>query len=332
MNVLKLMMNKEFEDLKEKFKGGEEGRKIENITSEGDVLFPLNNEIDFEKLKRKIKKTSKDEIVHTEVKMSYNKFMNDFISDKVRIAKDLNIEKFFKLFVKELYSNSKFYGCIITDEDEFYLNISHPLILKELKDSKYEKLPENFSAIFFEVEDNLNIDEKRFAEVFKRTLMFTNLYKDLNKDNLNMKSDIYDTREVYDMNGFYDLNSTDAGVTIETSISDTTFLVPLQIATKGEMVPYFGYALFASDAVGFSSPDFMTGNISNHGGWESDDSIICTGDYEKRTLEGWYTLSKINLNSMYTDYIINTDTWKEATKTAHEMCKLILEDKEDPIF
>jgi hypothetical protein len=121
-------------------------------------------------------------------------------------------------------------------------------------------------------------------------------------------------------------------VKFETRLDVKTILTPVQIYTRGEMVPAYGYLVHNDRAKAFSSVDFVTGNISETAGWSSAYGELCTGDFNRRTLTGWYTMSKCNLNSMYFSQIVRKDTWFEATKAALDIDKMILQGQEEPLF
>jgi len=327
--LLELLLNKEFEDIKEKINKNNNTSKIEIINKEGDALMPLKRNVEINSIKNTLEQTryfnssfNEDEFLH------YNKFMNHYINDKVRILKNIDLTKFLKIFAKELFGNPKFYGCIITDERNYFLNISHPLILKYVKDKEYKILPQKFTALFFEINDDKikKINKNVFAATMQRHLVFTKLYSALTEE-ANGEIKIIDEYQNHE-----DLYSIESYIRIEKRLNIKDMLIPLQIATKGEMIPWFGYALINSEGKGVSGVDFVTGNIADGSGWHSSAADICTGDYNRRTLEGWYTMSKINLNSMYHSYIANYETWFEALKSAHEIDKLILQNQESELF
>ncbi len=328
--LLELILNKEFFDIKEKIqKNSEDTYHIDIINNEGDTLMPLKTKIDFNKIKEAIKNTNYFNIQFNEDNFyNYKKFMSEIISDRVKILKDINILKFMKIFAKELFANQKFYGCIITDEKDFFLNISHPLILKYLKDKEYKGLPEKFTAMFFEIKENelREIDKDVFAATMQRHIIFTKLYSMITE---NAKGEIKIIDEYLSHESHFDIASY---IKIEKRLNIEDMLIPLQIATRGEMIPWFGYALINSKGKGFSSVDFVTGNIAEDSGWDNSNADICTGDFNRQTLPGWYTMSKINLNSMYHSHIVNKKTWFEALKSAHEIDKLILQNQEAELF
>jgi len=328
--LLELILNKEFFDIKKKLqKNKGDNQTIEIINNEGDVLMPLKANVEFNKIKDALKQTKYFDKSFSENDFyNYKDFMSEYVSDKVKILKNINLVKFLKVFVKELFENKRFYGCIITDEDNFYLNISHPLILKYLKDKQYKDLPKKFTALFFEIPESKikEFDKDIFSAAIQRHLIFTKLYGLVTET---ARAEIKIIDEYLSHESHFEINSY---LKIEKRLSINEILIPLQIATKGEMIPWFGYALINAKGQGFSSIDFATGNIADHSGWYSSDAEICTGDYNRYTLTGWYTLSKINLNSMFNSFIINKTTWFEALKSAHEINKLILQNQEAELF
>ena len=326
IELFSAIINKEIEDIKESLGDKNINQKNDIIDVKGDIIIPLNIKKSIYSLKSDFSKyidgDNKLPLGDSCEYINKDSFLNEYISNNVKIAKDLDLVKFMKIFTKELFSNDLFYGCVITDGKDFFLNISHPLVLKYLKDNEYKNLPKKFIAIFFYISDNKK--KEFFSNIYKKVMQrhaFFTCYYNYKIENL--YSNINFINEY--INDNRDFLNLDDYITIDREIQMNLILTPIQIYTRGELVPSYGYVLHDDNAKAFSSIDFVTGNIS-------DDGILCTGDYNKKSLMGWRTINKCNLNSMYFSNIINAKTWFESFKAALDIDKMILQNQEQPLF
>jgi len=335
IELITAILNKEFEELKESLGNNNSSEKMDIIDKSGDILIPINVNKSISTLKNEYKNyiDFDYEIIGDEdgEYIHYNTFMNEYIDNKVKIAKNLDLINFMKIFTKELFTNELFYGCLITDGKDFFLNITHPLVLKYLKDTEYKTLPKKFIAMFFYINpsEKKEIDKDIYKNAMQRHVFFTCYYNYKTEDVVS-KIRIVDERKKMDK----DIFNLDDYIEVERVLDIKNILTPVQIYTKGEMIPAYGYVFHDENAKSFTSVDFMTGNISDLGSWNLSTSggTLCTGDYNKVTLAGWRTINKCNINSMYFSYIINRKTWYESFKAALDIDKMILQNQEQPLF
>jgi len=109
----------------------------------------------------------------------------------------------------------------------------------------------------------------------------------------------------------------DTGTTDLSKIA--SLVIPHQLIADGTLSPYYGISLIAdpttSSISGYSITPSVTGNINQHhdGGERSFSSFyrssgegnVCTGSENSITPKGWFTLSRVNLNSMYYNDVIS---------------------------
>jgi len=100
-----------------------------------------------------------------------------------------------------------------------------------------------------------------------------------------------------------------------------SLLIPNQLIMDGTVGPYYGISSITdpvnSRITGYGLGPMVTGNISmsHNDGRRSynsflgsaDESNVCTGSETSTVPKGWFTLSKVNLNSMYYSDVIDSE-------------------------
>jgi hypothetical protein len=301
VDIFELLLNEEFSDF---VKGNkEEKSKIDFINNKGDSLFTfIDNEDSLKGIfQRLFEITFKP---HDEVFKRHERLFEDIISDDILETENINFEEGLML-LEEMISEKDFAGCLFIN-GETVLNISHPFILFQILKEKEKWFNKEGKFVFYSFSENAleNASFKKFEqETYKEATLALKLINDFATEELESKRTV--VNESRNFSDIYNVSSINSYIEVNIKVEADYAIIPLQIASRGELVPYFGMALLDLKPIrdgyapsGWSHWTNFTGNLSN-------DNNVCSGDKSNKTLEGWYTLSKININSMYFQTIIN---------------------------
>ena len=335
IDLFEAVLNEEFNDFRKSFQNKKNLENIKLVNEKGDVLIPsslTSNDIyDInEKISFSMNCNEEDNYINVDR-------LFDAISDRVKTLKNVDnvkgLEFIFKFFMKN-YKNNKFAGILIFNDD-FVMNITHPLNLWLLRNEKI-KLPEKFNIFIFEFKEEIPLKEKIVEDAYKMHALYLTLFTQHIIEKAEYRIKII--RSETDFRDIYSLAATEAYVKIEKEMSHNfnTVLFPLQILSRGELIPYAGWgAIDVSDDIrAIDTHGLITGNLKGY--HYSDSQSVCTGNKPTNSIEGWYTLSKVNVNSTWFSnyvHIFYREIYYAANKLAYEVLigefdKLLNEIKE----
>jgi len=333
--LLNMMLEEDFKD----FANVESvSDSIEESNKKGDIVFHLD--INEEKLKKITENISSDFDVFKFENLKHQSEYFDDYSDTVKIIRKATMKKALPFLFKILNEEDKNFGgmLFINSETGFMLNPLHPLIFAKILRGEIET-PKEFDIFIYEFENENNYnymknwqdngdwssnfdyydiekyrqenENKIIIEALKMHSIMFEIYSEYNNPNIKNKIKIVGSQKNFDT--VYDLYNIDSEITVEKESEIQTIMIPLQIITKGEILPYIGYTAVNKNIRTVALPGNATGNLNHaaHGG----EKQVCTGDKPNNIIEGWYTLSKINANSVWYKTYINV-YHKEITKAA----------------
>ena len=331
LDLLTAVLEEEFNDFVDNFKSKKDDAKINLVNCKGDVVIPslLKSEV-FEKIKDAI-----DNKFNPYVENNYIR-VNDYyrsISDSVKILRNVDSQKGLNFTLKTLVQKAKdstFAGMLLINRDTgFIFNPAHPLNISLIKKGKVN-LPDKFDIFIFnfknDLKDNENKEEveKTIDEAYKMHLIYANLFLTKMIENIEYKITVENSQTDFDRIFF--LSDTKSSIRIYKDISKNfnTILFPLQILSKGELVPYIGWGGITKEIKSMSLYGNASGNLKAY--HYSSNLSVCTGDKNNQSIEGWYTLSKINVNSTWFSNYVNK-YFQEITFAGHKLAVDILLDK-----
>ena len=324
IDLLTATLKEEFNDFVDNFKSKKDDSKIDLVNDKGDIIIPsmVKSEI-FEKIEDTI-----DNKFNSYVEDNYI-YVNDYyraISDKVKILRNVDSQKGLNFALKTLVqkaNDSSFAGMLLINRDTgFIFNPAHPLNISLIKKGKVN-LPDKFDIFIFNFKQDLNKEEieKTVEEAYKMHLIYANLFLKKRIENLEYKITVEDSQTDFDKIFF--ISDTKSSIRIYKDISKNfnTILFPLQVLSKGELVPYIGWGGITKEIKSMSLYGNASGNLKAY--YYSSNLNVCTGDKNNQSLEGWYTLSKINVNSTWFLNYVNK-YFQEITFAAHKLAVDIL--------
>ncbi len=327
IDFLTAVLVEEFNDFVDNFKSKKDDAKINLVNDKGDVIIPsmLNAGV-FEKIESTI-----DDKFNSYEYTNYicvDKYYNA-ISDKVKILRNVDSQKGLNFALKTLVqkaNDSTFAGMLLINRDSgFIFNLAHPLNISLIKKGKVN-LPDKFDIFIFNFKNDFDDEnkeevEKTVDEAYKMHLIYANLFMKKMVENLEYKITVEDSQTDFDKIFF--LSDTKSSIRIYKNISKNynTILFPLQILSKGELVPYIGWGGITKEIKSMSLYGNASGNLKAY--HYSSNLSVCTGDKNNQSIEGWYTLSKVNVNSTWFANYVNK-YFQELTFAGHKLAADIL--------
>jgi hypothetical protein len=128
-----------------------------------------------------------------------------------------------------------------------------------------------------------------------------------------------------------------------------SLVIPAQLIMDGTVCPYYGISSIihpTNESIkGYGLGPMVTGNISlDHGGGDktypefyntANICNVCTGSESSTVPKGWFTLSKVNLDSMYYSDVIDSEhVWafiEASKKIAGEIWQVAVDKKKEEI-
>ena len=328
-DMLEAVLTEEFNDFQENFSSKREEEKINLVNNQGDVIVPLTIDREvFEKINNTIDSRLS---INVEDYAIDAKILFNSINDNVKIVRDVDAVKGLKFIFKYLVENaenSKFAGILIINRRTgFVFNPVHPFNIFLIKSGKVN-LPEKFDIFIFEFnteENELNLID----EAYKMHLLYYTLFKNHMLENIEYKMNIINAHHNFDNILF--LNDIDAKIDVEKRISKNfkSIAFPLQVLSKGELVPYMGWGAISAEIRAIPLYGNGSGNLKSY--YYSSNNDVCTGNKSNQSIEGWYTLSKINFNSTWFNHYLNVN-YRDIFLAGHILARDILTGKIDEIL
>ena len=340
LELFEAALNEEFNDFAEGYR--EDEVELEIINDNGDVVIPLNK--NYSNLKEILTETF-DDIGVSILKLRggyeddfipYRDFFNNYVDDRVRKINS-SFEEGLLLALQLKNEESTFAGCLFIEEDSVDNTILNPL----------------HPAIAYYIMSDDEIFEKYMSK--KGTFMYFNFRKDIPYNELKMtrareihdigmllikenflkkaKSEVVIRNRSENFSEIFTIADMNASIEIDVRSSIPSILIPFQILSKGEMIPYFGWGLINTDGEaetrGFSFPGLLSGNIKSN--WYSTSDGVCTGNKSNNAYNGWQTLSKVNVNSMWFSNIINYEYYYELYRTGMDVAEEIYNEEYEDV-
>ena len=338
IELYEAVLNEEFNDFIEGY--NEEEVDLEIINNKGDVVIPLNksyndlknilnevfNDIGDEQLT--IRGGNHDNFIY------YGDFFEYYIDDKVKKLRDVTFEEGLLLALQLKNEDPKFAGCIFIGNnesgDDLIINPLHPAIAQYIMNSdenfeEYMSKTGTFMYFNFKKDKILNEDRMNKAREIHDVgmLLFTENFMESAKSEVQVRNR---TENFSDIFAIADIN---ASIEIDIRSSIPSALIPFQILSRGELVPYFGWGLINTngdeETRGFSFPGLLSGNIKSN--YYSSSDQVCTGNKSNNAYNGWQTLSKVNVNSMWFNHVINEDYYYELYRTGMDVAEEIYNEE-----
>ena len=302
-----------------------------------------------------------------EVKFGNPYHFQDFKSDYVdRHITTITYDKSISLpaLLEQLASDPKTYGVVIQTEvgrDHLSINPLHPMVAFMVASNIYE-LPEEGKLHIFEYKNSKvdganptnNASTARMESYISEYEKFFAMSKDIIRTpvTIKQKATISDRGLDLVLGDPFVENLENISVDVRKDSNGAedlgmikTIVVPNQLVMDGTVCPYYGISAVTeptnSNMRGFSLGPMSTGNInaSHSGGSKTykeymnsgGTSNVCTGSQSSSVPKGWFTLSKVNLSSMYYSDIIDKDEVfpfiQAAKKISGDVWKMIKENK-----
>jgi hypothetical protein len=292
--------------------------------------------------------------------VSFPNFRNDYIKDQVTT---INFDENFSLtsLLKQLSENKAIYGVVLqsgTGRNSFAMNPLHPMVAFMVVSGLY-KMPTSGKLHIFELtelgqtkmnqesaEKNQKIDSY-VADYQKFFSLTPKLVR--NPVIIRQSATITDSSLDTIAGGPFIESIQELQVTVEKKSEEEggidkiqSIIIPTQLIVDSTFAPYYGVANVTSPTngrlSGCSLSPMATGNINrnrNTGdkylGSIGHEGNVCAGSESPSTPKGWFTLSRVNLNSLhYHDILdeIEVFPWIEASKKISRGIWAVEEEKE----
>lgn len=319
MDMLHLLLNEEINDAIKGITGGnisEKGLTVDE--KKGNFFVPISSKISHENLSSFYRDTIGDLFLELGDAPSslnlisesnffdfigyYDKISNEVKTITASPAKALMV---IQSLIRD--AGDIFAGALMIDPENssWVINPTHPLVVERILAGQI-KLPSKVKVLLFTYKTSKTLDEEVYEYISKQQALVIKIARDFSQDSLKRKVDIRDINGEEELGDLYCPALMDVEIEYNVEVDGLTkVIVPYQLLTRGEMIPYFGTGIIQASGVGRTLPGHLSGNVKfgyyNSGGVEG----VCTGDYSNRTPEGWLTLNRVNLNSVWYDYMIN---------------------------
>ncbi len=317
------------------------------VSPDGDIYFPMNTALDFDAPSdRKMPSFMIDGDRTVLNLMSYSDFTSNYISNDITTIA-FNKTVFLPTLLKRLAEDEKTYGVIIQHGD-YMINPLHPAIAFSITSGLME-FPEEGNLHIFEWSESAQRKYSRQSSRSKKKEkeFFEKEYKDLfatfqylikkpvlEKRRATINDD--DITKLIDSPLIEDIN-TKISIRIDSdSGSNTTgiksVLIPTQLAIGNMATPYYGFIHLtnpnSSEVRGYNMSPMLSGNVNqstcdadtfadlaNHTG----SGNVCAGSENSNNPRGWFTMSKININSMFGDCIVAGNDMMSYVETSKDI-------------
>jgi hypothetical protein len=252
--------------------------------------------------------------------------------------------------IKQLAEEEKIYGVIIQSKDgDYAINPLHPLVafliaadllkypdegklhIFEWKERRFDSVKEAMNNSSH-IESYIKDYEKIFAmapDIIKEPVVIKQRASIDNRDITALIEEPF----VENINTVIKVIKNSEGSTNLTNIK--SLVIPHQLIVDGTLSPYYGLSnIFSptdSSITGYGLGPMVTGNISqSHDGGNrkyssfqnsSNSGNVCTGSENSVVPKGWFTLSRVNLNSMYYSDVIDEENVFPFIKASKDISK-----------
>jgi hypothetical protein len=314
--------------------------KYDFFNIKGDIFLPLNKSFtfnDFENGTLPNFDPPGNKLTHYDDFYTFSEFVDGYLSSTItsfNVTEDLDLISILIQLSKEdavygVVYESKIYNK--SRNNKFLFNPLHPINAFLITTGIIE-IPVEGKLHIFEwkkgiVEKNLNRDitteEKKYKDDFASTF---SLLEFLLKEKIERRQ----TAEIREKSlkeilSYPFIDMLNAEIIVEEEQSNSAnkhkninfIIIPAQLAISGMVIPYYGVInlfKYEEEYLGMNLSPMKSGNISHsfrhdktypQARQEASNSV-CTGSESNSTKKGWFTLSKINVGSMFFSEIIDS--------------------------
>ena len=291
----------------------------------------------------------------------FEKFRDDWLNPNITTI-GYNRSISLTSLLKQLADEDTVYGVVlqgINSQSEFAVNPLHPMVAFLVTAGLLE-LPEEGKLHVFEWKETKLDTVKRRSDNQTRIKEYVKNYKKFFETVPHIIKEPVKVRQTSSINNTYvnaiiddpfveNINATIKIDKVDTDQGDLrkikSIVIPHQLIVDSTLSPYYGISVVISPAdgsmKGYALSPMATGNISldNYSGdctfqeWSTSGSTtnVCTGSYSSTNPRGWFTLSRVNLNSMYYNNVIAMDHvfpfWKASKQIAADIWGVQLEEE-----
>ncbi len=299
------------------------------VSQDGDIYFPLETKLKFGSSGGGTEIPTFYEDQNARVKLlDYGEFKDYYIDRNITtVSYDRSLHM--PTFLRQLSEKKEIYGVII-EKGDYMLNPLHPLVAFSAMSNLLE-IPDKANLHIFEwskealdkmdrgaSDYNIDFYEKEYKQTFD-ALSFLIKKPVMQKQKANLREQdiekILQSPLIEDINSKIDLHLSE-GITSSQDIK--SILVPTQLAIGNIATPYYGILWLkkpVDGGTGYNMTPMLSGNLNQSSeGIESFNDLIshtgsgniCTGSENSQNHRGWSTLSKVNINSMFNQHIVDS--------------------------
>jgi len=326
---------------------------------QGDIYLPLNTPISMSEFPTfDPHPTDAQSIAYGSIRDFRRQFLEDGIT-----TIEYNENLFLPTFLKNLSAEKNVYGVIVEKQEEgqsrnskFIFNPLHPLNAFLLSAGIIE-LPSSGKIHIFEFneraqrynasnEQKINRWEERLKDDYGKVFSYApHILKGRFMQSQNASIPSSEVSALID-DPF--LESINANIQLDKIVDDgvdeklvSSLIIPTQFAIDGMVTPYYGM-IFIKDVLedgmrGYNLSPMYSGNINQSFSSDSYESSrrngsrrnICVGSESLHSTRGWFTLSKININSMFFNDIIDMNQVLAFVEASKRLSNIIWEGIEE---
>jgi len=310
--LLELLMQEEFNGLIDSFQKDSVSvvgsKKIDVTDKKGNLLKSIGEKMSIQDILDLSNEIIQDSPVRSVFRFDSDNYINfrtyyDQVNDAVKIITVPSKDAISVALTLAQDAEGLLNGILFLDpkNPDWVINPLHPAIALEIIKTNII-LPDLVKMMIFTYRDEVvvNQDIKTTSKFLAKSMLsITEKLETV----LEQKIEIRNQHETF--SDIQILASDNSYVEIQSRIPSSSVIIsPLQILTRGEMLPYYGFSLMSAGGLASNYPGNLSGNIK--GGWyERGFDGLCTGNYSNRTEEGWRTINRINANSVWYDQFVN---------------------------
>jgi hypothetical protein len=334
-------------------------KETQFVNDIGDIYFPMDTRISFSEknsVSAGIKVPSFTEDWDDDIiACSNNDFNDHFIKNNITTI-NFNKSIYLPTLLKQLVEDETIYGVIIQHE-KYMINPFHPLIAFAISSGLMEYPDEGqlhifewsrYSQDFWKDERRKDVRERRVKFYEQSYTKLFGVFDHLVRTPVKEQHRVIIQPEVEDK--LIDsplLEDVDVKIGVDINQSTSTngiygLIIPTQLAISSIATPYYGLMFIdnpiSGSRTGYNLSPMMSGNINQGFDDEIEDfhdlynhagsGNICTGNASPSNPVGWFTLSKININSMFGPNIISQNGLIEFVQTSKKIASLMWRDIE----
>ncbi len=328
------LLNSAADIIKENTFEKEDTDNYQFVNDIGDIYFPVSSKLSFHSGGDSVKiPTFYEDRENDSMQMvEYSEFITNYISDDI-VTIEYNKSIHLPTLLKQLSENDKIYGAIVQTEG-YMVNPLHPMVAFSIMSGLLE-LPEEANLHVFEwskkaIDEQKKSDwadkqefyEKEFSLLFDSMAHLIKAPASI-RQSANLREEDADTLLKSPLMEDIDIKIRLSQTDTSSSESDKikSVMIPTQLAISDIATPYYGMMYLEKrdgrEFKGYNFTPMLSGNLQQTGSRtksfnellsNTSSGNICTGSKSPHTPRGWSTLSKININSMFCQFIVDINS------------------------